>query len=155
MLRFYKKHNLASKLFLLNKETQVEFVFDAVFGKSKCDCRCSHFRHNCCFLESSVSLILIRMSSPEEQPSFKEPSSPIGRMQSGLPALFVTPSLKKNYGDSDRFVNDEPFINKKKPSSTMIAKCVLNNGEHTLIPVTAKMIHSSVWECKRLVLKDG
>ena len=25
MLRFYKKHNLASKSFLLNKETQVEF----------------------------------------------------------------------------------------------------------------------------------
>ena len=25
MLRFYKKHNLASKLFLFNKETQVKF----------------------------------------------------------------------------------------------------------------------------------
>ncbi len=24
-----------------------------------------------------------------------------------------------------------------------------------LIPVTAKMIHSAVWECERLVLKDG
>ncbi len=38
---------------------------------------------------------------------------------------------------------------------TTVAKGVLNNGEHTLIPVTAKMIHSAVWECKRLVLKDG
>jgi aspartyl/asparaginyl-tRNA synthetase len=37
----------------------------------------------------------------------------------------------------------------------MVAKGVLNNGEHTLIPVMAKMIHSAVWECKRLVLKDG
>jgi hypothetical protein len=26
MLRFYKKHNLASKLFLFNKETQVELL---------------------------------------------------------------------------------------------------------------------------------
>ncbi len=31
----------------------------------------------------------------------------------------------------------------------------LNNGEHTLIPVTVKMIHSAVWDCKRFVLKDG
>ena len=35
-----------------------------------------------------------------------------------------------------------------------VAKGNFNNGEHTLIPVTAKMIHSAVWECKRLVLKD-
>ncbi len=34
MLRFYKKHNLASKLFLFNKETQVEIFFESVFGKS-------------------------------------------------------------------------------------------------------------------------
>jgi hypothetical protein len=37
----------------------------------------------------------------------------------------------------------------------MVAKGYLNNGEHTLIPVMAKMIHSVVWECKRLVLKDS
>jgi hypothetical protein len=35
MLRFYEKHNLASKLFLFNKETQVEIFFAFVFGKSK------------------------------------------------------------------------------------------------------------------------
>ena len=29
------------------------------------------------------------MSSPEEHPSFKEPSSPIGRVQSGLAASFL------------------------------------------------------------------
>ncbi len=29
------------------------------------------------------------MSSPEERPSFKEPSSPIGRVQSGLAASFL------------------------------------------------------------------
>jgi hypothetical protein len=32
MLGFCKKHNLASKLFLLNKETQVEFFFGTVFS---------------------------------------------------------------------------------------------------------------------------
>ena len=31
----------------------------------------------------------------------------------------------------------------------------MNNGEHTLIPVTAKMIHSAVWDSERFVLKDS
>jgi hypothetical protein len=31
----------------------------------------------------------------------------------------------------------------------------LHNGEHTLIPVTVKMIHSAVRDCERFVLKDG
>jgi hypothetical protein len=35
------------------------------------------------------------MSLLEKQPSNKEPLSPVGRMQSGLAASFVTPSLKK------------------------------------------------------------
>jgi hypothetical protein len=75
-------------------------------------------------------------------------------MQSGLAALFVTPS-KKIDGDGDLFIDDEPFIDKRKLLSTTVAKGVLNDGEHTLIPVIAKMIHSADWECKRLVLKDG
>jgi hypothetical protein len=95
------------------------------------------------------------MSSPEKQPSYKEPLSPVGQMQSGLAASFVTPSPKKNYGDGNQFVDDEPFIDKRKPSSTTVAKGVLNNGEHTLIPVTAKMIHSGVWDSERFILKDG
>jgi hypothetical protein len=67
-------------------------------------------------------------------------------MQSGLAASFVTPSPKINDGDGNQFIDDEPFINVRKPSSTMIAKGgVLSNGEHTLIPVMAKMIHSAVW----------
>jgi hypothetical protein len=86
------------------------------------------------------------MSSPEEQPSFKEPSSPVGTTQLGLAALFVTPSSKKNDGNGDQFVDDKPFINKRKPSSMTVVKGVLINGEHTLIPVTAKMIHSAVWD---------
>ncbi len=32
---------------------------------------------------------------------------------------------------------------------------VLNNDEHTFIPVMAKMNHSSVWDSKRFVFKDG
>jgi hypothetical protein len=43
MIRFYKKHNLASKLVLFNKEIQVEIFFESVFGKSKCNCWCLHF----------------------------------------------------------------------------------------------------------------
>jgi hypothetical protein len=95
------------------------------------------------------------MSSPEDQPSYKEPSSPIGTTQLGLAASFVTPSLKKNDGNGDRFVDDELFINKRKPSSMTVVKGVLNNGEHTLIPVTAKMIHSAVWDSESFFLKDG
>ncbi len=37
----------------------------------------------------------------------------------------------------------------------MAVNGVLNNGEHTLIPVTAKMIHSAVWDSERFILKDG
>jgi hypothetical protein len=31
----------------------------------------------------------------------------------------------------------------------------LNDGEHTLIPVMANMMHSAVWNSKRFVLKDN
>ncbi len=95
------------------------------------------------------------MSSPDKQPSYEEPSSPVGRMHSSLAASFVTPSPKKNDGDGNRFVDDKPFINKRKPLSMMVAKGVLNNGEYMLIPVTAKMIHSAVWDSERFILKDG
>jgi hypothetical protein len=133
------------------------------------------------------------MSSPEERSSYEEPSSPIGRTQLGLAALFVTPSPKKKDENSNRVVDDEPFIDErkplsmtavkgvlsngpspkkmdgnddqvfndklfideKKPSSTLAVKGVLNYGEHTLIPVTAEMIYSAVWNGERFVLKDG
>jgi replication factor A2 len=36
-----------------------------------------------------------------------------------------------------------------------VAKGVSNNGEHTLIPVMEKMIHSAVWDSERFVLEDG
>jgi hypothetical protein len=63
--------------------------------------------------------------------------------------------VQKNYGDGNQFVDDKPFINKRKPSSTTAAKGVLNNVEHMLIPVMAKMIHSAVWDSERYVLKDS
>ncbi len=37
----------------------------------------------------------------------------------------------------------------------MVERGVLNNGEHTLIPVMARMIHSAVWNSEQFVLKDG
>ncbi len=133
------------------------------------------------------------MSLPDEQYSYMEPSSPIGRTQSGLTALFVTPSPEKTDKKADRAVDDKPYINERKLSTTMATKGDLNNGpspkkmdgnakqvvdykpfvderkplsmtavkvnlhngEHTLIPVTVKMIHSAVQDCKRFVLKDS
>ncbi len=65
------------------------------------------------------------------------------------------PSPKKMDGRGDRVINDKLFIDERKPSSTSAVKGVLNNGEHTLIPVTAKMIYSAVWNGERFVLKDG
>jgi hypothetical protein len=94
------------------------------------------------------------MSSPEERPSFEEPSSLVGTRQLGLANNCHTKS-KENDGNGNRFVKDKPLINERKPSSTTVVKGVLNNGEHTLIPVMAKMIHSVVWDSKRVILKDS
>jgi hypothetical protein len=60
------------------------------------------------------------MSSPERKSSYEEPSSPVGRMQSDLAASFVMPSPKKIDGNGDRFVDEEPFIDKRKPSSMTV-----------------------------------
>ncbi len=58
-------------------------------------------------------------------------------------------------GNANRVVNDELFVDKRKPSSMTAVKGYLHNGEHTLIPVTVKMIHSTVRDCDWFVLKDG
>ncbi len=55
------------------------------------------------------------MSLPDKQSSYMDPLSPIGRTQLGLAALFVTPSPKKKNGKADRAVDDEPYIDKRKP----------------------------------------
>ncbi len=68
------------------------------------------------------------MSSPDEQYSYMEPLSPIGRMQLGLAASFVMPSPKKMDGKADRAVDDECYIDERKPSSTTAAKDASNNG---------------------------
>ncbi len=68
------------------------------------------------------------MSSPDKQSSYMESSSPIGRMQLGLAALFVTPSPKKTDGKADRAVDDEPYINERKLLTTTAAKGDSNNG---------------------------
>jgi hypothetical protein len=62
------------------------------------------------------------MSLPEEQSPLEEPSSPIGRKQLGLAASFVTPSPKKGDEGGNGFIDEEPFIDKRKPSSMMAEK---------------------------------
>ena len=69
------------------------------------------------------------MSLPDEQSSYNmEPSSPIGRMQSGLAASFVTPSPKETDGKADRAIDDKPYINERKLLTTTAAKGDSNNG---------------------------
>jgi hypothetical protein len=68
------------------------------------------------------------MSLPEERFLYKEPSSPIGRIQLGLAALIVTPSQKKTDGNGNQAVDDEPFIDEREPSITSAVIGVLNNG---------------------------
>jgi replication factor A2 len=58
-------------------------------------------------------------------------------------------------GNTKQVVDYKPFVDERKPSSMTAVKVNLHNGEHTLIPVTVKMIHSAVQDCKRFVLKDG
>ncbi len=92
---------------------------------------------------------------PEEQPSFEKIFVPYLKEAIRFGSIVCLTKSKKNNGDGNQFIDDEPFIDGRKPSSRMVAKGVLNNGEHMLIPVMAKLIHSAVWECDRLVLKDG
>jgi hypothetical protein len=46
----------------------------------------------------------------------------------GLASLFVTPNVKKMDGNGNQAVNDEPFINKRKPLSTTAVKGALSNA---------------------------
>ncbi len=58
-------------------------------------------------------------------------------------------------GTANQVVDYKPFVDERKPLSMTAVKGYLHNGEHMLIPVTVKMIHSAVQDCKRFVLKDG
>ncbi len=63
--------------------------------------------------------------------------------------------VKKMDGNANEVVDYKPFVDERKPSSMTTVKVSLHNGEHTLILVTVKMIHSAIQDCKRFVLKDG
>ncbi len=73
----------------------------------------------------------------------------------GLSSIIHYTKSKKIHGDGAQFIHDKPFIDERKPSSTTVERGVLNNGEHTLIPVMARTIHSAVWDSKRFVLEDS
>jgi hypothetical protein len=62
---------------------------------------------------------------------------------------------KKTDRNANQVVNDKPFLDERKPLSMTAVKGYLHNGEHTLVPVMVKMIHSAVRDCERFVLKDG
>jgi hypothetical protein len=77
------------------------------------------------------------------------------RKPSDLAVPPVTPSPKKG---NNRFIKKTFLLDKSKPSSLMVfpvAKMQLSYGRHTLIPVTAKMIHSAVRKDNRFFLMDG
>jgi hypothetical protein len=65
------------------------------------------------------------------------------------------PSTKKTDGNGNQVIDYKPFDDERKPLNMMAVKVNLHYGEHTLIPVTVKMIHSAVQDCKRFILKDG
>jgi hypothetical protein len=79
------------------------------------------------------------MSWPEEQSTLEEVSSPIARKNSGMAVSSASPSPKKAIG-GDRLIDEDIFVDERKLSSMTVPKMHSNNGEHTLIPVTAKMI---------------
>jgi hypothetical protein len=72
------------------------------------------------------------MSSPEERPSFKDPSSPIERVQSGLAALFLFESgnneqanLPNNNINKGRWTEEETRYLCKNMRSMAIIACKL------------------------------
>ena len=69
----------------------------------------------------------------------------------------MTPSPQTRDAGGNRFINDEPFVHKRKPSSMALpnSKRQKNYGDHMLIPVTVKMIHSALSADNKFVLKDG
>jgi hypothetical protein len=73
----------------------------------------------------------------------------------------VSPSPKKDNGNGDRFIGTVLFVDERNPSSMAvpvvmsIPKMHSNYSEHTLIPVTAKIIHAAVSTCNRFILRDG
>jgi hypothetical protein len=85
----------------------------------------------CRLLLYSLSvLILVPMSLPEERPLFEEPLSPIGRVQSGLAALFlfesgnnVQTNLPNNNINKGRWTEEEHKILCRNKKSMAIIAC--------------------------------
>ncbi len=88
------------------------------------------------------------MSLPDKQYSYMEPSSPIGRTQSSLAASFVMPSPKTMDKKADQAVNDKPYIDERKLSTTTAAKGDLNNGPS---PKKTGGNANQVFDCKPIV----
>jgi hypothetical protein len=114
--------------------------------KSKWDCRCSHFEMIAALIRECASL-LSNMSLTEEQSPLEEALSPTARKNSVLAVSFVTPSSKKGNCGGDQIIDEDLFVNERKPSSMTVPKMHLNNCEHMLILVIVKMIHSAVYTC--------
>ncbi len=79
---------------------------------------------------SVVTLVPMSSPEPEECPSFKEPSSPIGRVQSGLVALFLFESgnneqanLPNNNINKGRWTEEEHKIFMQEYESMAIIAC--------------------------------
>ncbi len=127
------------------------------------DCRCLHFWHKCCLLESCVLLInnneLARWTIHGTIVPYWKNAVGLGSFvchtkskkkgwKSGPSCWWRTlhqqeeaikhndckrwleqwSKSKKTDGKADRAVDDEPYINERKPSSTTAAKGDLNNG---------------------------
>ncbi len=130
-----------------------------VCRKSRWDSGCPHRRQ--CHLWSKVCFLVFKHGLTREKYTQEETSLPIATKHSSLVVPPVTPSPKKGNGRGDRFIDEALFMDERKPSSMTvpvamsIPKMCSNYGEHMLIPVTAKMIHSTVSTCDRFILRDG
>jgi hypothetical protein len=120
--------------------------------------------------------ILTTMSSSKPKKTPDLPSSPVATKQSDSYALPVTPSPTKDCGNKrpsidngplfhdwktlrttpPTKVTDDPFIDERKLSGTLLVRIGdTKTHDKTLIPVTMKMIHSTVNESNHFFWKDG
>ncbi len=107
--------------------------------KSKCDCWCLHFDMIAALIRAVLHSFDNELAGGTKP--IRRTSVPYWKEAIGLGSIFCDAKSKKGDKGGGRFINEEPFIDERKPSSTAVEKNYLNNGEHTLLPVTAKMIH--------------
>ncbi len=97
------------------------------------------------------------MSLPEERPSFKEPSSPIERVQSGLAALFLFESgnneqanLPNNNINKGRWAEEEHKISmqeyEKYGNNCMLIAKVLSTWTPAQIKKHANVFSNKIWK---------